>query len=176
MSCVKVGQNSSSSQYADMMSIISFSFLKCFTYFLWRGLFKINFKLPWISAYANLKFSLSSMASFAFFSSSTCNLDTDSWTFSWILIFSFGFCFLFSLSFFLFCLCFKKTFSLKLWVVNLVIADCLSFFVLPTAPTYRVDLAHVLCKFSFVQPGFSCGCRDNPFAVFVVRLIFFGIS
>ena len=49
-----------------MISIISFSFLKCFTYFPLRGLFKINFKLLCISAYANLKFPLSSMASFAF--------------------------------------------------------------------------------------------------------------
>ena len=79
--------------------------------------------------------SLSLMASFAFFSSSIRNLERDGWTFSWILLFIFGFCFLFSVSFFLFCLCFEKTFSLKLWVVNLIILDGLSFFMLPTGWT-----------------------------------------
>ena len=57
------------------VSIISFLFLKCFTYFPLRGLFKINFKLLCISAYTILKFPLSSMASFVFFSSSVWNLD-----------------------------------------------------------------------------------------------------
>ena len=65
-------------------------------------LFKINFKLPCISAYANLKFALSLMASFAFLSSSLWNLDRDGWTFCWILLLCFGFCFLLVISFFLF--------------------------------------------------------------------------
>ena len=134
------------------MSIILFLFLKCFTYFPLRGLFKINFKLPCISAYVNLKFSLSLVVSFAFFSSSIRNLDRDGWTFSWILLFSFGFCFLFSVSFFLFCLCFKKTFSLKLWVGNLIDN---SWMLAIFCTTYRMDLVHMLCEFSFVQPGFS---------------------
>ena len=128
-------QNSPSSPYADTISIISFSFLKCLTYFPLRGLFKVNFKLPCISAYANLKFLLSLMASFTFFSSSIRNLDSDGWTFSWILLFNFGFCFLFSVSLFLICLRFKKSFSLKLWVVNLIIFYCLPFFVPPTGWT-----------------------------------------
>ena len=101
--CVKINQNLSSSQYADTMSTISFSFLKYFIYFPLRGLFKINFKLRCISTFAYLKFSISLVASFTFLSSSIQNLGRDGWIFSWILLFSFGFCFLFLLSFFLFC-------------------------------------------------------------------------
>ena len=54
VSCEKVDQNSSPSQYVDTKLIISLSFQNCFTYFQLKGLFKINFKLPCISVYANL--------------------------------------------------------------------------------------------------------------------------
>ena len=81
-------------------------------------------------------------ASFAFFSSSIRNLDRDGWTFSWILLFSLWFCFLFSVPFFLFCLCFKKTFPVKLWVVNLIILDYLPFFMSPTGWTLSTSFVN----------------------------------
>ena len=115
-----------------MIFIVSFSFLNGFLYLPLGGLFKINFKLPCISAYANLKFALSSIASFALFSSSTQILDWDGWEFRWIRLFSLRFYFLLSFSFFLVCLrCLKKPFSLKLWIVSLTILVCLPFLVLP---------------------------------------------
>ena len=105
-----------------------------------------------------------------FISSSVRNPDRDGWTFSWIRLFCFGFCFLFSISFFLFCLSFKKTFSLKVWMMNLII---LRFFTSFRA-TYRIDFVHLPHEFSFVKPRFTCVCWDNLSTIFAICLIFSG--
>ena len=107
-----------------------------------------------------------------FFSSSIQNLDRDGLTLSWILLFSFGFCFLFSVSFFLFYLCFKKNLFPKTAGGEFDNSWLLAIF----RATYRMDLVHVLREFFFIQPGFTCDCRDNPFAIFVICLIFSGLS
>ena len=78
------------------------------------------------------------MASFASFSSSVWNLDRYGWILSLIQLFWFRFSYLFP--FFLFYLASKKLFSLKLWVVNLIILRCLPFFM----PSIGWTLPHAL--------------------------------
>ena len=91
------------------------------------------------------------MASFTVFSSLIANLDRDSWTFPWIWIFCFRFSFLYSFSFFLFCLWLKNPFSLKLWVVCLIILGCLLFLVPPT----RRTTGWTFCTYFMNSPSLS---------------------
>ena len=42
--------------------------------------------------------------------------------------------------------------------------------------TFRMGLVHVSQEFSFVKPGFTCDCWDNPFAIFIRCIIFSGLS